>query len=73
MGKDADLVLYDKSTLSDYAKVEKVLIDGSIYFDGDKEVSEHAAEAAAKQKLVDKLKQQQQQNGGRGGRGGRIG
>ena len=73
VGKDADLVLYDKYPLSDYAKVEKVLIDGTVYFDRDKEVSERAAEAAAKQKLVDKLKQQQQQNGGRGGRGGRIG
>jgi len=73
VGKDADLVLYDKYPLSDYAKVEKVLIDGSIYFDRDKEVSSRAAEAAAKQKLVDKLKQQQPQNGGRGGRGGRIG
>jgi imidazolonepropionase-like amidohydrolase len=73
VGKDADLVLYDKYPLSDYAKVEKVLIDGSIYFDRDKEVSARAAEAAAKQRLVDKLKQQQQQNGGRGGRGGRIG
>jgi imidazolonepropionase-like amidohydrolase len=73
VGKDADLVLYDKYPLSDYAKVEKVLIDGAIYFDRDKEVSARAAEAAAKQKLVDKLKQQQQQNGGRGGRGGRIG
>jgi len=73
VGKDADLVLYDKYPLSDYAKVEKVLIDGSVYFDRDKEISSRAAEAAAKQKLVDKLKQQQQQNGGRGGRGGRIG
>jgi imidazolonepropionase-like amidohydrolase len=73
VGKDADLVLYDKYPLSDYAKVEKVLIDGTIYFDRDKTVSDRAAEAAAKQKLVDKLKQQQQQNGGRGGRGGRIG
>jgi imidazolonepropionase-like amidohydrolase len=73
VGKDADLVLYDKYPLSDYAKVEKVLIDGTVYFDRDKEISGRAADAAAKQKLVDKLKQQQQQNGGRGGRGGRIG
>jgi imidazolonepropionase-like amidohydrolase len=73
VGKDADLVLYDKYPLSDYAKVEKVLIDGTVYFDRDKTVSDREAEAAAKQKLVDKLKQQQQQNGGRGGRGGRIG
>lgn len=73
VGKDADLVIYDKYPLSDFAKVQKVLIDGSVYFDRDKEVSDLGAKAAEKQKLVDKLKQQQQQNGGRGGRGGRIG
>jgi imidazolonepropionase-like amidohydrolase len=71
VGKDADLVIYDKYPLSDYAKVQKVLIDGKVYFDRDTEVSGLAAKAAEKQKLVDKLKQQQQQNGGRGGRGGR--
>jgi adenine deaminase len=73
VGKDADLVIYDKYPLSDFAKVQKVMIDGSVYFDRDKEVSGLAAKAAEKQKLVDKLKQQQPQNGGRGGRGGRIG
>jgi len=72
VGKDADLVIYDKYPLSDYAKVQKVLIDGKVYFDRDTEVSGLAAKTAEKQKLVDKLKQQQQQqNGGRGGRGGR--
>jgi imidazolonepropionase-like amidohydrolase len=73
VGKDADLVIYDKYPLSDFAKVQKVLIDGSVYFDRDKEVSGQTAKAAEKQKLVDKLKQQQPQNGGRGGRGGRNG
>ena len=28
-GKDADLVIYDKYPLSDFAKVQKVLIDGN--------------------------------------------
>ena len=70
VGKDADLVIYDKYPLSDYAKVQKVLIDGTVYFDRDKAINEHAAQDAEKQKLLDKLKQQQQQ-GGRGGRGGR--
>jgi imidazolonepropionase-like amidohydrolase len=73
VGKDADLVIYDKYPLSDYAKVQKVLIDGKVYFDRDQEISAQAAKAAEKQKLVDKLKQQQQQQGGRGGRGGRGG
>ena len=72
VGKDADLVIYDKYPLSDYAKVQKVLIDGTVYFDRDKEVSGQAAKAAEKQKLIEKVKQEfQQQGAGRGGRGGR--
>jgi imidazolonepropionase-like amidohydrolase len=71
VGKDADLVIYDKYPLSDYAKVQKVLIDGTVYFDRDKEASDLVLKTAEKQKLVDKLKQQQAAQGGRGGRGGR--
>jgi imidazolonepropionase-like amidohydrolase len=59
-GKDADLVIYDKFPLSDYAKVQKVLIDGNIYFDRDNEVSGRAAKQGEKQKLIDKEKQNQQ-------------
>jgi imidazolonepropionase-like amidohydrolase len=70
VGKDADLVIYDKYPLSDYAKVQKVLIDGTVYFDRDKEISAQTMKAAEKQKLVEKLKSQSQ-TGGRGGRGGR--
>jgi imidazolonepropionase-like amidohydrolase len=33
VGKDADLVIWDKHPLSSYAKVEKVMIDGDVYFD----------------------------------------
>ena len=55
-GKDADLAIYDKFPLSDYAKVQKVLIDGNIYFDRDNEVSGRAAKQAEKQKLIDKEK-----------------
>jgi imidazolonepropionase-like amidohydrolase len=72
VGKDADLVIYDRFPLSDYAKVQKVLIDGTVYFDRDKEISAQAQRAAEKQRLVEKLKQQQQPAGGRGGRGGRA-
>jgi imidazolonepropionase-like amidohydrolase len=32
-GKDADLAAYDKHPLSNYAKVQKVFIDGQLYFD----------------------------------------
>ena len=73
VGKDADLVIYDKYPLSDFAKVQKVLIDGTVYFDRDKEVSAQAAKDVEKQKLLDKLKQQNQQQGGGRGRAGRGG
>jgi adenine deaminase len=60
VGKDADLVIYDKNPLSIYAKVQKVLIDGNVYFDRDNEISGRAAKEAEKQKLIDKEKQNQQ-------------
>jgi imidazolonepropionase-like amidohydrolase len=56
-GKDADLVIYDKDPLSNYAKVQKVFIDGTRYFDRDTEVSGRPGKSAEKQKLVDKEKQ----------------
>ena len=55
-GKDADLVIYDKNPLSDYAKVQKVLIDGRVYFDRDNDVNGRPAKALEKQKLLDKEK-----------------
>lgn len=61
VGKDADLVIYDKYPLSDFAKVQKVLIDGTVYFDRDKDVSGRAARQAEKQKLIEKEKQNQLQ------------
>ena len=47
-----------------------MLIDGTIYFDRDQEVSHRASKAAEKQKLIEKVKLAQPQ-AGRGGRGGR--
>ncbi len=61
VGKDADLVIYDKYPLSALAKVQKVLIDGKVYFDRDEDMSGRAAKEAEKQKLIEKEKQNQQQ------------
>jgi imidazolonepropionase-like amidohydrolase len=33
VGKDADISIWDKDPLSSYAKVEKAIIDGEVYFD----------------------------------------
>ena len=68
VGKDADLVIYDKFPLNDFAKVQKVLIDGHKYFDRDEEVSSRPVKDAEKQKLLEKLKDAQPRLGGRGGR-----
>ena len=45
-GKDADLVIFDKHPLSNYAKVQKVLIDGEVYFDRDRDISQRAEKEA---------------------------
>ena len=58
-GKDGDLVIYDKNPLSDYAKVQKVFIDGRLYFDRDSDIAGRPAKALEKQKLIDKEKQSQ--------------
>lgn len=60
-GKDADLAIYDKHPLSNYAKVQKVLIDGRVYFDRDQEVSAQTTRKAQKQKLIDQEKSREQE------------
>jgi imidazolonepropionase-like amidohydrolase len=58
-GKDADLVIFDKHPLSNYAKVQKVLIDGRVYFDRDNDASERAKAQARKKALLDKEKKEE--------------
>jgi len=59
VGKDADMVMYDKHPLSNYTKVQKVIIDGDLYFDRDKDSSERAVKAARKKALLDKQREEQ--------------
>jgi imidazolonepropionase-like amidohydrolase len=58
-GKDADLVIFDKHPLSGFAKVQKVLIDGQVYFDRDRDVSERAERESRKKALLDRAKQRE--------------
>ncbi len=58
-GKDADLVLFDKHPLSNYAKVQKVLIDGQVYFDRDRDATERGVRDAKKKTLLEKAKQRE--------------
>jgi len=62
-GKDADLVIYDKHPLSNYAKVQKVLIDGEVYFDRDRDLSRRAEQETHKKVLVEKAKELQKKAG----------
>jgi imidazolonepropionase-like amidohydrolase len=56
VGKDADIVIYDKDPLSNFAKVQKVWIDGNKYFDRDSDVSARPNKDLEKKKLTDKEK-----------------
>jgi len=58
-GKDADLTIFDQHPLSNYAKVQKVFIDGELYFDRDKDLEERPAKESRKKALADKLKSQE--------------
>jgi imidazolonepropionase-like amidohydrolase len=53
-GKEADLAIYDKHPLSNYAKVQKVFIDGELYFDREAEIEQRARTAARRKELIGK-------------------
>ncbi|MCS6883826.1 MAG: amidohydrolase family protein [Acidobacteriota bacterium] len=56
VGKDADLVIYDKHPLSIYAVVQKTLVDGKIYFDRQKDI-EARREIEKEKEMLKKQKQ----------------
>jgi len=62
-GKDADLVIFDQHPLSNYAKVQKVLIDGEVYFDRDRDASQRGEREARRKTLVEKAKELQKKSG----------
>jgi imidazolonepropionase-like amidohydrolase len=55
VGKTPNIVLTDKHPLSLYAKVQKVFIDGEMYFNREQDGRERAERAARRQALIDKL------------------
>ena len=55
VGKDADLVIWSDNPLSIYAKAEKTMVDGIIYFDRDKDAAMRKLNQAEKARLVQKL------------------
>ncbi len=51
-GKDADLVLWSHNPLSIYAKAEKTMVDGTIYFDRSQQPKLEAMIAEEKNRLI---------------------
>jgi imidazolonepropionase-like amidohydrolase len=56
VGKDADLVIYNRDPLSAYAVVQKTLVDGRVLFDRDKDLAGRAALEKEKKDLIAKEK-----------------
>jgi imidazolonepropionase-like amidohydrolase len=54
-GKDADLVLWSDNPLSIYAKAEKTIVDGIVYFDRQKDEEMRKQVAAERNRLVQKM------------------
>ena len=55
VGKDADLVVWNDNPLSIYAKAEKTIVDGIIYFDREKDAAMRKLNQAEKARLIQKL------------------
>jgi len=59
VGKDADLVIYDAHPLSTMSKVEKVYIDGRLYFDREYDLSTRPEHEKEKKMLITKAAEEQ--------------
>jgi adenine deaminase len=56
VGKDADLVIYNHDPMSAYAVVQETLIDGRVYFDREKDLTQRASLEQEKKDLLQKAK-----------------
>jgi adenine deaminase len=54
-GKDADLVLWSNDPMSIYAKAEKTIVDGIIYFDRDRDLELRQRISTERNRLVQKM------------------
>ncbi len=54
-GKDADIVIWSDNPLSIYAKSEKTIVDGIVYFDRDKDLEQRKKIATERFRLTQKM------------------
>ena len=62
-GKDADLVMWSDNPLSIYAKAEKTLVDGIVYFDREKDAIIRKQVTAERNRLVQKMLDEKKSGG----------
>lgn len=55
VGKDADLVLWSDNPLSIYAKAEKTIVDGIVYFDRGRDLELRKQIAAERNRIIEKM------------------
>lgn len=55
VGKDADLVLWSDNPLSIYAKAEKTIVDGIVYFDRSADAEMRKQQNAERNRLIQKM------------------
>ncbi|MEN9371369.1 MAG: hypothetical protein RLZZ64_444 [Bacteroidota bacterium] len=55
VGKDADLVLWSDNPLSIYAKAEKTIVDGIVYFDRTADAEMRKQQTAERNRLIQKM------------------
>lgn len=60
-GKDADVVLWNNHPLSIYAKPEKTIVDGIIYFDAEQDVQLRKRNEAERMRLLQKMNEAKKQ------------
>ncbi|WP_299665313.1 amidohydrolase family protein [uncultured Polaribacter sp.] len=63
-GKDADVVLWSHHPMSIYAKAEKTIVDGRVFFDRQEDIKKRAAITAEKSKLMNMMLNEKM-NGGK--------
>jgi len=63
-GKDADIVIWSDNPLSIYAKPEKTIVDGTIYFDLDHDMQLRRQITAERNRLVQKILAEGRTEGG---------
>ena len=62
-GKDADLVLWSDNPLSIYARAEKTIVDGTVYFDRQKDAEQQKKNTEERNRIIQKMLSEKKSGG----------